>query len=211
VWQKINTGEAIRVTKGKGKWLKLEVKCCYDFTAGDLDVFLTEANDLREPDLVHGPEEGVIIESISDIVTKDNFKVAEVELKLDRVHRRLQFWAVVKTLHGIYKAKSPEFGAHNNGKIRSGHFQRSDLLFSFLFSFLFIFLTGVPLGEKTRANSQSKPRQSDESGSSPVLSISPSHSDEIVPDPEGQSFLSKWKKRKEKKKANEQSPFRPFL
>lgn len=44
--------------------------------------------------------------------------VIEVELKLDKVAKRIQYVAVAQTNVGVIIGKSVEFAAHNNGKAR---------------------------------------------------------------------------------------------
>lgn len=64
VWQKVGQSDALRVTKGKGKWLKLEIKSHYEIKANDVDVFLVDAtNSSNNIQLVHTPDEGITIES----------------------------------------------------------------------------------------------------------------------------------------------------
>lgn len=66
VWQKIEQGNAIRVTRGKGKWLKLEIRCLFELKAKDIDVYLvdvTKGDD--EIKLFHSPEEGFNIVTTS--------------------------------------------------------------------------------------------------------------------------------------------------
>jgi hypothetical protein len=64
VWQKVAQSDALRVTKGKGKWLKLEIKSHYEIKANDVDVFLVDAtNSSNNLPLVHTPDEGITIES----------------------------------------------------------------------------------------------------------------------------------------------------
>lgn len=117
IWQKVEPKNALRVTKGKGKWLKLEIKAGFPFKASDIDIFLLDISTTEHPELIHCEDEGITIESTTESTGMECYML-EVELKLDRVCKRLQFWVTVRTTMGILKAKSVEFGAHNNGKVR---------------------------------------------------------------------------------------------
>lgn len=125
VWQRIEQSDALRVTKGKGKWLKLEVRSRYDFSVNDLEVYLvdaTSATEIAAGALQHAGDEGFVIENTSTSTTTSG-QVVEMEIKLDRVCKRLQFFAtiVADTLDGTrstFTGRSIEFSAHNNGKAR---------------------------------------------------------------------------------------------
>src|SRR5690606_7853621 len=105
VWQKVEAKSALRVTKGKGKWLKLEVTSRLQFKAADVDVFLLDVSAGSPFKLLHTPDEGIVIESITDSGTAEKYS-ADIELKLDRVCKKLQFWVAVKGPFGILNGKS---------------------------------------------------------------------------------------------------------
>jgi len=116
IWQKVSTGEPLRVTKGKGKWLKIEIRSQYEIRSLETDIFLIDITNINNTlQLVHSEQEGITIESKTDSNPKGAYAV-EVEMKLDRVCKKLQFWTVSKTPNGLIKGKSVEFAAHNNGK-----------------------------------------------------------------------------------------------
>jgi hypothetical protein len=118
IWQKVVQGDALRVTKGKGKWLKLEIRSQHEIKASDTEIFLLDLSiPNSSPQLVHNEEEGITIEAKTDAHTLGTH-IVEVELKLDRVCKKLQFWATTKSPSGIVKGKSIEFSAHNNGKAK---------------------------------------------------------------------------------------------
>eukprot|EP01117_Protostelium_nocturnum_P006799 TRINITY_DN2442_c0_g2_i2.p1 TRINITY_DN2442_c0_g2~~TRINITY_DN2442_c0_g2_i2.p1 ORF type:complete len:854 (+),score=288.11 TRINITY_DN2442_c0_g2_i2:80-2641(+) len=127
IWKQVEKHNAIRVTKGKGKWLKLDIRSPHPFHSNDVDVFLVDISGVQSQQeiinkrLVHNEEEGITIESTQEGAVTDNSGVnlLEVELKLDRVCKRLQFWAVLKMKDGrVLIGRSAEFAAHNNGKTK---------------------------------------------------------------------------------------------
>jgi hypothetical protein len=124
VWQKVDEGDALRVTKGKGKWLKLDVKSQHEFSVDSMEVYLLDVSGGGSIQLVHDADEGFTIENISTSGTT-NGTLVEVEMKLDRVCRQLQFYATIslRTTNGtvVYKGRSVEFSAHNNGKTHTGY------------------------------------------------------------------------------------------
>jgi hypothetical protein len=130
VWQKVSSGEPLRVTKGKGKWLKLEIKSHYEIKAAETDVFLIDVSSHNPAQqFTHTEDEGITIESKTDSGSSGVY-VVEVELKLDRVCKKLQLWATIKTSLGYLKGRSVEFAAHNNGKARFVYWHISCYLFA---------------------------------------------------------------------------------
>lgn len=117
IWQPVANKDALRVTKGKGKWLKLEIKSPFEFRAKDVDIYLVDTSGNASPPLVHSENEGFVIESSLESVHQGLY-VVDVELKLDRVCKKLQFWVKLKTSAGIKEGASVEFAAHNNGKVK---------------------------------------------------------------------------------------------
>lgn len=121
VWQKVAAYDALRVTKGKGKWLKLKIESRIPFDSKKVEIFLLDIthNFQSIPKLEHSRDEGVMIESISEIQLQGVNYVSEIELKLDRICKKLQFWALIPSSQGaVFKVPSVIFEAHNNGKAR---------------------------------------------------------------------------------------------
>lgn len=141
IWKAVDKHAAIRVTKGekkmykesysrpkpgKGKWLKLDVRSHHPFKSSDVDVFLVDisgahnSKQIIESRLAHNADEGFTIEDTQqrDPSQTGGPHLLEIELKLDRVCKRLQFWAVFKMSDQVLIGRSVEFAAHNNGKTR---------------------------------------------------------------------------------------------
>lgn len=130
VWYPIAQGDHIRVTKGKGKRLKLEVKSSVDLSQ-DVNVFLVLDGGAQV--MGSGGDSGLIVESIRNLPpspsgtstpsgTATPLSVTELSLKLSRLSRRLSILVRAKAREGnssyILEARSIEFSAHNNGKER---------------------------------------------------------------------------------------------
>lgn len=109
--------DALRVTKGKGKWLKLEIQSHLQLKPSDMEVFLLDVSGGTPPKLEHTPDEGITIVG-NTCSTSMGIYTVDVELKLDRVCKKLQFWVIAKTAYGTAIGKSIEFSAHNNGKAK---------------------------------------------------------------------------------------------
>ncbi len=115
----IEAGTPLRVTKGKGKWLKVEIKNRFEeIHPADVDLFLLNSDETPVERLFHTEDEGVSIENVTEC-NEDRLWGIDIELKLDRVCSRLHFEVLAKTSEGIVRTKSIEFSAHNNGKNNS--------------------------------------------------------------------------------------------
>lgn len=116
IWQLIEYGNDIRVTKGKGKWLKLEISGKQEFKDQDLEVHLVDPTK-NQIEITNSESEGICIESCcSQYKSQLERYEAAIELKLDRVSKNLQFWIILKMKKGNLTLKSVRFGSHNNGK-----------------------------------------------------------------------------------------------
>jgi hypothetical protein len=120
IWKKIEIGSPLRVTKGKGKWLKLETRSQYEIHVSDVSVGLRELgqDDLELP---HDSREEYFKVEVSKDFKEGQTWVVETELKLERVAKQLQFRVQVKTPYGVFEGFSIIFEAHNNGKTRYRH------------------------------------------------------------------------------------------
>jgi hypothetical protein len=121
VWFPVEQGGFIRVTKGKGKRLKLEVRTATNISQ-DIHLSLMVDGNLVIPS---GGESGLIVESVRSIPSCSNstvtVAVTEVTLKLTRLSRRLAVIVRAKTTDPVprtLETRSIEFSAHNNGKER---------------------------------------------------------------------------------------------
>ena len=94
------------------------MKSACEIKSKDVDVFMIDAAHSNQSQLVHTDDEGFTIESKGDSIHSGMYTV-DIELKLDRVCKKLQVWCVARTSYGIMKSRSVEFSAHNNGKASS--------------------------------------------------------------------------------------------
>lgn len=125
VWHSVQNSDALRVTRGKGKWLKVKLESRFFFSK-DVDLYLVDLISNPSGKLEHSQEPGYLVESISDVVddSKGGYFV-EIELKLDRICKKLQFVALFslvgpnQQIIGNQRAHSIIFGTHNNGKAGS--------------------------------------------------------------------------------------------
>ncbi|ELR10947.1 uncharacterized protein ACA1_338040 [Acanthamoeba castellanii str. Neff] len=116
-WVGLLAHDRIRVTKGKGKKLRLEVKCSKPFDLSELSVWLID-------------EDGSSLQGFTLDTTKSKIEmettgtcVATVEVNLIKISKRLQFGARVAsaTQGWSCQAATLPFTAHNNGKDRVQH------------------------------------------------------------------------------------------
>lgn len=133
-WLEVNSDDRIRVTKGKGKRLRVQVssrRLCESIIASSLDdVSLTLFDCVRKSQVP--PEEFEIDERKSSTVEGDpNTIVLEVNLK--RLSKSLQFGVRIRSKNHdkdnnndaeeeeevVVKGRSIRFTTHNNGKDRS--------------------------------------------------------------------------------------------
>eukprot|EP01119_Soliformovum_irregulare_P017090 TRINITY_DN502_c0_g1_i2.p1 TRINITY_DN502_c0_g1~~TRINITY_DN502_c0_g1_i2.p1 ORF type:complete len:563 (+),score=115.39 TRINITY_DN502_c0_g1_i2:109-1689(+) len=109
IWQPVGMGEGLRVTKGKGKRLKVQVRSSVPLDKSRIDIFgldLVASHPAPNKD-------GFTIEGAFDV---NDPNVAEFEIKLVKYCKRLQFVASVATPMGPKMAKTIIFQSHNNGK-----------------------------------------------------------------------------------------------
>jgi len=109
VWQEVSNGEGLRVTKGKGKRLKLQIKANFDMDKNNVDISMVDlimANPVASKD-------GFTMEGTFQ---SDDPRVAEFEIKLIKYCKKLQFQVVIQTPLGPLQGRSIAFGSHNNGK-----------------------------------------------------------------------------------------------
>eukprot|EP01119_Soliformovum_irregulare_P008314 TRINITY_DN21443_c0_g1_i1.p1 TRINITY_DN21443_c0_g1~~TRINITY_DN21443_c0_g1_i1.p1 ORF type:complete len:548 (-),score=67.82 TRINITY_DN21443_c0_g1_i1:129-1772(-) len=107
VWQQVHKDEKLRVTKGKGKRLRLEVQLNDDCQSDTTKLFLTSLDG----DVPTVLTEGVTLEAAKTVGT-----LLEMEIKLYEVCKRLQFLVQVQTHSGAtVSGRSIEFMTHNSG------------------------------------------------------------------------------------------------
>jgi len=131
VWQQVEQGDGLRVTKGKGKWLKLTIiNRMQTISPSKVDIFLLSSQEASQKSLklCHSEDEGIQIESISESWNNEIEvgHACDVELKLNRVFRSMRFYATVNTPNGVLIGRSVEFSAHNNGKASKKENEISD-------------------------------------------------------------------------------------
>jgi hypothetical protein len=118
VWFPIDQGDFIRVTKGKGKRLKLEVRTATDISQ---DIHLSLVVDGAQV-IPSGEENGLVVESVRSVPSCTNGTAAtEASLKLSRLARRIAVVVRATTADPVprtLEARTVEFSAHNNGKER---------------------------------------------------------------------------------------------
>ncbi|PRP81458.1 cell wall surface anchor family protein [Planoprotostelium fungivorum] len=107
VWQPIPPGAGLRVTRGKGKRLKVQIKTNIQFNKDAVDIVL---HDLMT---TVSTKEGFEVQQTSDI---DSPYMTELELKLSKYFKRCQFIVTIQTSLGPQKGRTIEFCSHNNGK-----------------------------------------------------------------------------------------------
>jgi len=106
IWRPVLRGSGLRVTKGKGKRLKLFIRCCESFEKKNVEVCMI--------DLISGfrTDNGFSIVTSRELEAR----ICEVEVKLSRYFKRTVFLVMVKTALGTFQAKTVDFSSHNNGK-----------------------------------------------------------------------------------------------
>jgi hypothetical protein len=113
VWMPVESNGRIRVTKGKGKRLRVEVRCNFRIEWHDVH--------LRLYDCIAGsnaPNEEFAIDSKKSSLSDDAIE-AVIELTLTKLSKKLQFIVTLHTATGLHmEGKSVTFTAHNNGKDR---------------------------------------------------------------------------------------------
>lgn len=113
MWSEIQNDELIRVTKGIGKRIKLELNCNeeFDWNGVKIDLFDLAGN----------------VSCSDDEFTLDNHLLksdgtgygAEVELKLYNLAKCIEFRVTVTCLTGtVYGGRSISFSTHDSGKQR---------------------------------------------------------------------------------------------
>ena len=126
VWQPVVMNDSLRVTKGKGKWLKLETRCRYPF---DLSTIAVHVLPPKPVDDLDPSSTGFTIELSKFQRLANSIYYGELEIKLTRVARKLQFQIdIVTPSKVIISALTVPFSAHNNGKA-STRFQDYSLNF----------------------------------------------------------------------------------
>jgi len=90
IWKPVAEGDAIRVTKDKGKKLRLRIECNFDFDWNELDVSLVDLVSYSEV------RQGFTLD-LSKSTIKPTF--AEIELNLIRICKKLQFAVLLKVGH----------------------------------------------------------------------------------------------------------------
>jgi len=110
-WERVSQGEGLRVTKGVGKLLRLDIRTQEKVEKGSQN-FNIELWDLS---------------GTSPLQKKDWFSVEKieqndptysfVEVRLNASCKKLQFRITVTTVDGPLQANSVEFGAHSHGKV----------------------------------------------------------------------------------------------
>lgn len=112
VFQQVEMGDKLRVTKGKGKRLKLEIKVRSNegYNRKGVQVQLVDVeNSVISRD-------GFTIEGIQMLES-----VVEIEIKLFQVCKRMHFLLEIHNLLGrILQGKSVEFSTHNSGTVATG-------------------------------------------------------------------------------------------
>jgi len=83
VWQQVRANDRLRVTKNKGKRLKLRSVCEYKFDPNRVDIYTVDVADPLPR------RDGISIESIA--VSENGFHVLEIELKLFLSLKQFQF------------------------------------------------------------------------------------------------------------------------
>jgi len=119
LWQRVETTDKLRVTKGKGKRLKLQFLLPQGFQC---DVPITEANlkiQLVQPDQSpsHASAPGSETEFVFECAKVFN-QLIEVEIKLFKISKQLQFIVQVRSqTNETILGKSVEFATHNSGAV----------------------------------------------------------------------------------------------
>ncbi|PRP84245.1 cell wall surface anchor family protein [Planoprotostelium fungivorum] len=107
IWQPVPPGAGLRVTKGKGKRLKLQIKSTQHIEKNNLEITMMDLMTSV------ASNEGFEVEHSFEVISP---LLTELELKLSRYYKRGQFIVTAKTPMGLLTAKSIEFCSHNNGK-----------------------------------------------------------------------------------------------
>lgn len=170
VWHPIAQGDHIRVTKGKGKRLKLEVRSNVELAQ---DVVVSLVLDGGAQVLSSGSDSGLVVESIRSLPpapatppatppsSSAGVYVTELSLKLSRLSRRLAIMVRTKIRDNpssMLEARSIEFSAHNNGKERYFYSPPYSIIGIYLFINLFSTIHGsggVRPGSPTQAATSS--------------------------------------------------------
>eukprot|EP00005_Dracoamoeba_jomungandri_P002859 CAMPEP_0174252104 /NCGR_PEP_ID=MMETSP0439-20130205/1718_1 /TAXON_ID=0 /ORGANISM="Stereomyxa ramosa, Strain Chinc5" /LENGTH=1009 /DNA_ID=CAMNT_0015332601 /DNA_START=55 /DNA_END=3084 /DNA_ORIENTATION=- len=107
-WLPINENDRIRVTKNKGKKLRVRVECNMEFSWPELRLALYDLISLSEV------RDGFVVDDKKSTLTG---KMAEVELNLFQLSKKLQFVVTLISKHGwTRQASTISFTTHNNGK-----------------------------------------------------------------------------------------------
>lgn len=110
VWYPVKLAEGLRVTKGKGKRLKLKLRSNEPFDKGHIEIGLV---DMTDQSSAVATKDGFVVESVADI---DDPCAMELEVRLTKYCKRLQFLVITKTQTRIIQGQTVEFCSHNNGK-----------------------------------------------------------------------------------------------
>lgn len=112
-WVRVDPNERIRVAKEKGKKLKLQIELGlvgteYNLTAENVSVFL---HDQQQNCLEPHPDHFII-----DCINWTG-STAEIEVKLFRMHKNMQFVAHIKDQQGaeLLRVQTALFSTHNSG------------------------------------------------------------------------------------------------
>jgi len=111
VWHPVSNGEGLRVTKGKGKRLKLRIKLHIDevVSRDQIQIGISDLTDETCAILREGF-------SIENYFETNDVTAHEMEIKLVKYCKRLQFVVNIATSANVIQAYSIEFSSHNNGK-----------------------------------------------------------------------------------------------
>jgi hypothetical protein len=114
VWNEIEHGNFIRVTKNVGKKVKLVVRSSVKFDKSQINVKLV---DLIHPDGTE-KEGSYQVETFAVKENEIGGTNAEYELKIFILSKKLEFRIEIKSGYGHFRAESICFGTHNSGKQR---------------------------------------------------------------------------------------------
>eukprot|EP01114_Cavostelium_apophysatum_P005349 TRINITY_DN1621_c0_g2_i1.p1 TRINITY_DN1621_c0_g2~~TRINITY_DN1621_c0_g2_i1.p1 ORF type:complete len:768 (+),score=180.48 TRINITY_DN1621_c0_g2_i1:207-2510(+) len=116
LYQRVETYDTLRVTRGKGKWLKMEVKTSIPIKSDDLAVYSLDLSAI--PDGRIREEDRISNVTMQTYVLEGKNHIS-VELKLEKISKRIQFACVARTDMGELIGRTVEFASHDNGK--AGH------------------------------------------------------------------------------------------
>jgi len=109
IWQPVLNGEGLRVTKGKGKRLKMKIKGPEPFEKSSLEIGLVDLTDVSASPSKSGF-------SIEQFFETEDPCILEIEIKLVKYCKRLQFCLTIRVSSNLIQLHSIEFSSHNNGK-----------------------------------------------------------------------------------------------